>query len=85
MAGKERLLLFYVLLFIASVLIVSTVWNANGYFFSAYKPIVEESNERHRLVEEEKKSLPPPSSQPRGHGFSESEIEKQHGNRYDTY
>jgi hypothetical protein len=84
MSAQARFfLIFCGILCVVGLLIVSFLWNADGYFTNAYSPIVQQSQEAARNQDRDTEEKP--SGQPRPAGFSEKDIEKQRGNRYATY
>ncbi|HEY9688224.1 MAG TPA: hypothetical protein V6C52_14715 [Coleofasciculaceae cyanobacterium] len=83
---KENFILFCVLLFFILMAVISVMWNANGFYSNAYRPVVNESNERHMQERRmERRGGDSKSVEPRAKGFRESDIEKKHGDRYATY
>jgi hypothetical protein len=83
---KENFILFCVLLFFILMAIVSVVWNSNSFYSNAYRPVVNEANERHRVERrQDRRGEDSKSAEPRAKGFRESDIEKKRGNRYATY
>lgn len=85
MSNKDKLVLFYVFLFCMGLIIVSSVWNANKFYSSAYGPLVQRSLERKEAAEAYKKEHGDSSDEPHSKGFRESDIKKEHGDRYSTY
>jgi hypothetical protein len=83
---KENFILFCVLLFFILMAVVSVIWNSNSFYSNAYRPMVNEANERHRVERrQERRGEDSKSAEPRAKGFRESDIEKKRGNRYATY
>jgi hypothetical protein len=85
MSNKEKLFLFCVFLFCTGLIIVSCVWNANKFYAGAYSPLIQQSIERKQEVEAYKKAHGDSSDEPHPAGFKESDIDKEHGDRYSTY
>jgi hypothetical protein len=80
---KENFILFCVLLFFILMAVVSVMWNANGFYSNAYRPVVDESNARHSRQQRHNRDAD--SVEPRAPGFRESDIKKKHGDRYATF
>lgn len=79
---KANFILFCVLLFFVGIALISVFFSGTGYYTRSYTPVVEQSAQIHRSPDS---SSDTQSDEPRPAGFRESEIHKQHGNRYDTY
>jgi hypothetical protein len=81
MTSKEKIILFGIALLCIILVTMGFLVNHNLFYVNAYSPVVE----KHRADEARQKSDDAPSKQPRAAGFTEDDINKQHGNGYSTY
>jgi hypothetical protein len=90
---RVNLLLVGLLLFLAAIAAVAYFWNANTFYTEAYRPVVQESLERQRILKEAKEAeqreggtdSSRDDNEPHPYGLRERDIEKHRGNRYSTF
>jgi type II secretory pathway component PulC len=92
MNKTEKMILFYVALFCATLVLISIFWRSNPYYSKAYTPIVEKSNAERAIVEQNRireaesgNNSGKKSEQPMPSGFREQDIDKKTGDRFSTY
>lgn len=87
MSPQSKFVIFCIILGFIAFAMISSTWNANSFFASAYRPVIEESAQRQEAAQRARDGKDPskPSSEPHAPGFKEGEIEKERGHRYATY
>ncbi len=78
----QKFILFCLLLVVAGVMFVMTIWSGNGYYTRGWNT---NPHAQSFVKDNDSQTDSPPSNEPQAPGFRESERKKFQGKRFSTY